>query len=116
MKTQIREKAPGFWKFTNSLLRDEKYINNLRNNLDRYKNKYKDVEDRGLQYDLLKMEIRGVTVMYSKLKAKARKNKEIDLQNKANELREKAERNPADKRVLNELFATKVCLEKIIAI
>ena len=38
--------------------------------------------------------------MYSKSKAKARKNEEIDLQNKANELRQEAERNPADKRIL----------------
>ena len=52
------------------------------------------------------MEIRGFTVMYSKSKAKARKNEEINLQIKANELRQKAERNPADKRVLNELLAT----------
>ena len=38
-------KGPGFWKFNNSLLKHEKYINKLRNNLERYKNKYKDVED-----------------------------------------------------------------------
>jgi len=90
------------------------YINNLRNNLDRYKDKYKDVEDRGLQWDLLKMEIRGFTVMYSKSKAKARKNEEIDLQNKANELRLKAERNTSDKSILNELFATNLRFEKLL--
>ena len=60
------------------------------------------------------MEIRGFTVIYSKSKAKMRKNKEIDLQNKANELRLKAERNPADKRILNELFATNLCLEALL--
>ena len=109
-----QRKGPGFWKFNNSLLQDEKYINNLRNNLDRYKDKYRDVEDRGLQWDLLKMEIRGFTVMYSKSRAKARKNKEIDLQNEANELCLKAERNPGDKRVLNELFATNLRLEKLL--
>ena len=90
------EKSPGFWKFNHSLLRDEKYINKLRKNLDRYKDKYKDVKDRGLQWDLLKMEIRGFTVMY--LKAKARQNEETELQNKVNELHVKAERNPADKK------------------
>ena len=70
-----QRKGPGFWKFNNSLLKDEKYINKLRNNLDRYKDKYKDVEDRGLQWKLLKMEIKRFTVMYSKSKAKARKKK-----------------------------------------
>ena len=109
-----QRKGPGFWKFNNSLLRDEKYINKLRNNLDRYKDKYKDVEDRGLQWDLLKMEIRGFTVMYSKSKAKGRQKEETELQNKANELRLKAERNPADKKILNELFATNLRLEKLL--
>ena len=55
-----------------------------------------------------------IYVMYSKSKAKARKNEEIELQNKANELRLKAERNPADKRILNELFATNLRLEKLL--
>ena len=50
--------------------------------------------------------------MYSKSKAKARKNEE--LQNKANELRLKAERKPADKRILNELFATHLRFEKLL--
>lgn len=113
-ETANQRKGPGFWKFNNSLLKDEKYINKLRDNLNRYKDKYKDVEDQGLQWDLLKMEIRGFTVMYSKSKAKARKNEEIELQNKANELRLKAERNPADKRILNELFATNLRLEKLL--
>ena len=72
------------------------------NNLERYKDKHKDVENQGLQWDLLKMEIRGFSVMYSKLIAKAREEEQIDLQNNANELRLKAERNPEDKRVLNE--------------
>jgi len=72
------------------------------NNLERYKDKHKDVENQGLQWDLLKMEIRGFSVMYSKLIAKAREEEQIDLQNNANELRLKAERNPEDKRALNE--------------
>jgi len=74
--------------------------------LERYKDKHKDVENQGLQWDLLKMEIRGFSVMYSKLIAKAWEE-QIDLQNNANELRLKAERNPEDKRVLNEFTPQK---------
>ena len=44
----------------------------------------------------------------------ANKNEEIEWQNKANELRLKAERNPADKIILNELFATNLRLEKLL--
>ena len=42
-ETANQRKGPGFWKFNNSLLKDEKYINKLRDNLNRYKDKYKDV-------------------------------------------------------------------------
>ena len=114
IKITNQRKGPGFWKFNNSLLKDEKHINKLQKYLDRYKDKYKDVKDQGLQWDLPKMEIRGFTVMYSKSKAKARKNEEIDLQNKANELHLKAEKNPADKRILNELFATNLRLKELL--
>ena len=49
-----------------------------------------------------------------KIEGEGEKNKEIDLQNEANELCLKAERNPGDKRVLNELFATNLRLEKLL--
>ena len=55
--------------------------------------------------------------MYSKSKAKARKNKEIDFQNKANELRLKAERNLPDKRILlKRIICIKFMSRRIIAI
>ena len=37
-----------------------------------------------------------------------------EIKNKANELRLTAQRNPADQRVLNELFATNLRLEKLL--
>ena len=76
-----------FWKFNHSLLKDERYTNKLRENIVQYKEKYKDVDDLGLRWDLIKMEIRGFTIMYSKTKAKMKKTEETDLQNKANELK-----------------------------
>ena len=99
------KKGPGFWKFNHSLLKDERYTNKLRENIVQYKEKYKDVDDLGLRWDLIKMEIRGFTIMYSKTKAKMKKTEETDLQNKANELKLKAEQNPNDKKVINELYA-----------
>ena len=52
--------------------------------------------------------------MYSKTKAKIVKNEEIDLQNKANELKLKAEQNPGDKKIINELYAVNSSLEKLL--
>ena len=78
--------AQGFWKFNSSLLKDDNYVNALRKNIDLFKAKYENVEDTGLKWDLIKMEIRGFTVKYAKTKAKRRKNEELTLQNKINEL------------------------------
>ena len=109
-----QHKGPGFWKFNSSLLEDEVYINKLRENIILFKNKYFDIDDLGLQWDLIKMEIRGFTIKYSKLKAKKRKNEERLLQNKVNELLQKSETNPNNKQLLNELFATKLRLQIIM--
>ena len=60
------------------------------------------------------MEIRGFTIKYSKIKAKNKRNEEAALQNKVNELMQKCEQNPSDKRILNELYATKLRLQTIM--
>ena len=60
-----QQKGPGFWKFNSSLLEDKQYISDLRNNLIHFIEKYRDVEDLGLKWDLVKMEIRGFTVKFS---------------------------------------------------
>ena len=41
--------------------------------------KYKDVTDLGLKWDVIKMEIRGFTVQYSKRRARSEKDKEKQL-------------------------------------
>ena len=57
-----QDKGPGFWKFNNSLLEDSRYVNKLRENIREYREKYANVEDLGLKWDLIKMEIRGFTI------------------------------------------------------
>ena len=80
--------------------------------MERFEDKYKDVKNQALQWN--KIEIRGFSVMYSKSIAKARKKEEIDLQNKANKLRLNAERNPADKKILDEIYTTNLCIEDLV--
>ena len=78
-------KGPGFWKFNNSLLEDS-YVNKLRENIGEYREKYANVENLGLKWDLIKMEICGFTIKYSKIKMKKREREELLLQKKANKL------------------------------
>ena len=66
LKTEdlLQPKAPGFWKFNNSLLDDEDFTSAIRESLPDFKDKYADLDDLGLKWDLIKMEIRGFTIKY----------------------------------------------------
>ena len=59
LKTEelLQPKAPGFWKFNNSLLDDEDFTSAIRESLPDFKDKYADLDDLGLKWDLIKMEI-----------------------------------------------------------
>jgi len=78
--SSAQKKGPGFWKFNTALLEDESYTAALRENILTFKAKYADLTDSGLKWDLIKMEIRGFTVKYSKRKAKRTRDKEKALQ------------------------------------
>ena len=75
-----KKAGPGFWKFNASLLEDESYITELKENIIIYRNKYQYVEDKGLKWDLMKMEVRGFTIAYAKRKAKNKRDEEKKLQ------------------------------------
>ena len=62
-------RGPGYWRFNNSLLSDNEYVALLRSKIPEFVEKYKEVEDKGLFWEMVKMEIRGLTVRFSKLKA-----------------------------------------------
>ena len=66
LKTEdlMQPRGPGFWKFNNSLLEDEGYTSKLRQNLPLFREKYADLVDLGLKWDVIKMEIRGFTIKY----------------------------------------------------
>ena len=108
-----QQKGPGFWKFNSSLLEDKQYISDLRDNLRHFIEKYRDVEDLGLKWDLVK--IRGFTVKFSKTKARKRRDEESSLQKKINELFIKAEKNKNNRQIICELNSTRARLEKIMA-
>ena len=109
-----QDRGPGFWKFNNSLLQDSDYVTILQESIKDYKEKYTAIEDLGLKWDLIKMEIRVFTVKYSKMKAKKRENEEMTLKKKAEKLLLESGKNPKDKRILNELYATNLRLQNIM--
>ena len=58
------------------MLSDNEYVALLRSKIPEFIEKYKEVEDKGLFWEMVKMEIRGLTVRFSKLKAKRNRDEE----------------------------------------
>jgi len=55
-------------------------------NIPAFIEKYRDVSDFSLKWDVIKMEIRGFTMQYSKRQARSEKDKENQLLIKLNDL------------------------------
>ena len=110
---QRKKPGPGFWKFNASLLEDKEYVEKMRQNIPAFIEKHKDVLDPGLKWDVIKMEIRGFTMQYSKRWARLEKDKENQLLIKLNELQEKLCSSRNDPHLLNEYYTLKEKLEKV---
>ena len=63
-------RGPGLRKFNNSLLEDEIYVKLVTDSYAAIQNKYSGIKDKRLEWELIKMEIRGFTIPFSKNKAK----------------------------------------------
>ena len=105
-------RGPGFWKFNNSLLEDNEYANKLLEKIPLFIEKHKDVEDKVLQWEMIKMESRMFTIYYSKQKAKARKNYEENLLQEARRLQKLVE-NHTTPEAIKEYDSVKNELDKI---
>ena len=109
-----REKSgPGFWKFNASLLEDKGYVEKMCDNIPAFIEKYRDVSDLGLKWDVIKMEIKSFTVQYSKREARLEKDKEKQLPIKLNDMQEKLCSTRNDLNLLNEYYTLKAKLEKL---
>ena len=81
------KRGPGLWKFNNFLLEDEKYVKLIRENFTCISEKYSNLKDKRLRWELIKMELRGLTIPYAKNKAiKNVRKKEMDVQKQLEEL------------------------------
>ena len=85
-KCPNNRRGPGLSKFNNSLLDDEGYVNLIRESYSSISEKYAGLEDKRLKWELVKMELRGLTIPYAKNKAKNIRKKEKDLQKRLSDL------------------------------
>ena len=68
------------------LLQDDNFVGLIKENYPLIVNKYREVHDKRLLWELIKMEIRSLTIPYSKNKARQKRSKESNIQKRIEEL------------------------------
>ncbi len=97
----------GFWKFNCQLLTDSEYVKRVTECINECNVKYKHTVDKGLIWDAVKMEVRGISISYSAYIAKQRKKTEEELYKKLNQMEAMLAHDPSiiNKAKYNELKA-----------
>lgn len=72
-------RGKGYWKFNVALLKDKVYIRKINSFLDTCTDKFNYMEDKGKVWDIMKCEIRGITLKYSINKRKREKQEQDEL-------------------------------------
>ena len=62
--------SPGLWKFNNLLLKDKTYVSLITDSYPDIIQKYSNIKDPKLKWELIKMEIWGITIPYTKNRAR----------------------------------------------
>ena len=107
-------RGPGLWKFNNTLLEDENYKELIEFYYPQILVKYREITDKQLLWELIKMELRAKTIKYSKEKRSKLRNEEKALQEELQELDGKICNNDAfDQETLEKYEAAKDKLKRI---
>ena len=119
LKLQESERGRGYWKFNNTLLKDKKYIEDVKATLREIKNRYKineaninDIPDNEIEFNIndqlfletLLMTIRGNTIKYSSIKKRKKLEDEHKLEQEIKQLEDEINNdfsNIDDEKILN---------------
>ena len=99
LSEDYEKRGPGFFKFNNSLLEDKNFVEELNENIEKYKEKYGYLDDKRLYWEMIKMEIRSFTLFFSKRRSKQRRNEEELLQSELCNLQRKVGEDPSEENV-----------------
>ncbi len=111
-----QSRGKGFWKLNTSLLSDKDYVELINNCIDDAKITYKD-ENPAIKLEMVKIEVAGTSIKYSKNKAKSKRNIMDALEKKISRL----EKNLADasepykiEKIHKDLESTNVEHQKLV--
>ena len=95
------KRGPGLWKFNTSLLKDEVYLDYIKEIITQLKEELKDMNNKGLKWDFIKSEIRQRTITYSKTQNRIKRDIENSLKLKYNDIANKFAENKSAENLEN---------------
>jgi len=64
------KRGPSLWKFNNSLLLDDEFVSLIETSYSAISEKFCELDDKQLKWEMIKMELRGLIIQYAKRKAR----------------------------------------------
>jgi exonuclease III len=110
--TEENIKGRGFWKLNVSLLKDKEYLDKINVTLDEEIEKHKNMQNRSLAWDTIKMQVRSASISYSTYKAKKLREYEKQIKNELDVLEIKMSTSP-DEDVKLQYYTNQKELEEI---
>ena len=89
------DRGPSFWKFNSDLINDQEYCDLLRLEYKMWLEDFKEVNDKRVLWDLIKYKIRQRTIVYSKAKARKKREKVNQLEESLRSCTTKCDNNPS---------------------
>ena len=73
-------KGPSYWKFNNTLISNEEYVNNMKSKIPEFYRESLVLQDLILHWEFLKYRMRQYSMKVAKQKASDRKGKRLNLE------------------------------------
>ena len=107
------KRGPGYWKFNNSLLENEDFVTKMSFIIKHTAQKHKDVADKRLFWEMLKMEIRIFAIRFAKKKANVERSTELNLLQKLEKINSRIDETPENSFLVNKATKLKIELYEI---
>ena len=105
-------RGPGLWKFNSELLKEKLFVQGMKSEIAKSERKHSYVSDARTKWELIKCDIRSFSQAYSLQRAKAKRDREKELEKELAAL-EKQIGNNADDEIIAKYECTKNALIEI---
>ena len=110
LQHNVMKRGSGFWKFNSSLLKDKEYVALVKALIKQTAEENNSITNKGLLFDLIKMNIRALSIKYSSRKKREKDKLETNIMSEIKSL----ERQDESEDIIEKLDLLREELEKFM--